>query len=332
MKADVFQMVLYEQALKCTLMANGPQADVELLFFDPPSSNSNANSISSSSNTLAASKETKEEDLNDSPETDKTKHSCKMRFRYSRQACLLEITERIDSSRGREWMKKNIHIANLNEFSSTTRYADTFSDEEQLAFGKLTWFLGICDVAEEGSESQRARGAQVFDPSISLLQFKPYLGSMLPVKDSRPYASAVMHSLSTIKLPPRPVKFNRSRTSRKSDNTDDEEITGKDLTRGTSTSRGATADHSTWPSQDVVNDYTPCAPRSETVSFTSNEDPVQTFQTKFITGVGWCVRHASKISQGGRYKLMFLDGKVLNVDVDEEWVELVENGHVLIPR
>lgn len=48
-------------------------------------------------------------------------------------------------------------------------------------------------------------------------------------------------------------------------------------------------------------------------------------QTRFMPGVGWCVR-----SGGARYRIMFADGVALEVDVDEERVELVErDGSVL---
>lgn len=42
-------------------------------------------------------------------------------------------------------------------------------------------------------------------------------------------------------------------------------------------------------------------------------------QTRFMPGVGWCVR-----SGGSRYRIMFADGVALEVDVDEERVEMVE--------
>ena len=42
-------------------------------------------------------------------------------------------------------------------------------------------------------------------------------------------------------------------------------------------------------------------------------------QTRFMSGVGWCVRSGS-----GRYRIMFTDGVALEVDVDEERVEMVE--------
>ncbi|KAI9509218.1 hypothetical protein F5148DRAFT_1189424 [Russula earlei] len=42
-------------------------------------------------------------------------------------------------------------------------------------------------------------------------------------------------------------------------------------------------------------------------------------QTRFMPGVGWCVR-----SGGARYRIMFTDGAALEVDVDKERVEVVE--------
>ena len=42
-------------------------------------------------------------------------------------------------------------------------------------------------------------------------------------------------------------------------------------------------------------------------------------QTRFMPGVGWCVR-----SGGSRYRIMFADGVALEVDADKERVEMVE--------
>jgi polo-like kinase 4 len=39
-----------------------------------------------------------------------------------------------------------------------------------------------------------------------------------------------------------------------------------------------------------------------------------------MPGVGWCLR-----SGGARYRIMFTDGVALEIDVDEEWVEMVEH-------
>ena len=43
-------------------------------------------------------------------------------------------------------------------------------------------------------------------------------------------------------------------------------------------------------------------------------------QTRFMPGIGWCVRSGS-----ARYRIMFADGVALEVDVDEERVEMVEH-------
>ena len=49
------------------------------------------------------------------------------------------------------------------------------------------------------------------------------------------------------------------------------------------------------------------------------------FETKFIPSVGWCVRYAGPSGGAGRYRMMFFDGKTLEVDVDEECVELMDS-------
>jgi polo-like kinase 4 len=49
------------------------------------------------------------------------------------------------------------------------------------------------------------------------------------------------------------------------------------------------------------------------------------FETRFIPSVGWCVRYAGPAGGAGRYRMMFFDGKTLEVDVDEECVELMDS-------
>ena len=49
------------------------------------------------------------------------------------------------------------------------------------------------------------------------------------------------------------------------------------------------------------------------------------FETRFIPSVGWCVRYASPSGSAGRYRMMFFDGKTLEVDVDEECVEMMDS-------
>jgi hypothetical protein len=49
-------------------------------------------------------------------------------------------------------------------------------------------------------------------------------------------------------------------------------------------------------------------------------------QTRFKDNIGWCIRTGSTETNGGRYKIMFVDGVALEVDADEEWVEFMDEG------
>ena len=64
---------------------------------------------------------------------------------------------------------------------------------------------------------------------------------------------------------------------------------------------------------------------SPSASCTPSAEPLRgltrpRLQNRFIPGVGWCVR-----SGGTHYRIMFADGVALEIDVDEERVELVEH-------
>ena len=56
------------------------------------------------------------------------------------------------------------------------------------------------------------------------------------------------------------------------------------------------------------------------------------FETRFIPSVGWCVRYTGPSGGAGRYRMMFFDGKTLEVDVDEECVELMDSTRDEIVR
>ncbi|KAL1754155.1 hypothetical protein FB107DRAFT_216357 [Schizophyllum commune] len=51
--------------------------------------------------------------------------------------------------------------------------------------------------------------------------------------------------------------------------------------------------------------------------------------TRFLPNVGWCIRYGSRVSQGGRFRIMYLDGATMDIDVDEEWIELQQEGDVV---
>lgn len=79
------------------------------------------------------------------------------------------------------------------------------------------------------------------------------------------------------------------------------------------------------------------------IEWPSMRSPPGPLQTRFIPDVGWCVRYAPirsgnagdanvsgmSAGGGGRYRIMFLDGVELEVDVDKERIEFVgQDGQV----
>lgn len=67
---------------------------------------------------------------------------------------------------------------------------------------------------------------------------------------------------------------------------------------------------------------------NDEIEWPSMKKPPGPLQTRFILDVGWCVRYApsgsvSAMEGGGRYRIMFLDGVALEVDVDKERIEFV---------
>lgn len=66
------------------------------------------------------------------------------------------------------------------------------------------------------------------------------------------------------------------------------------------------------------------------IEWPSMRSPPGPLQTRFIPDVGWCVRYepipsgsGTSAAGGGRYRIMFLDGVELEVDVDREKIEFV---------
>lgn len=48
-------------------------------------------------------------------------------------------------------------------------------------------------------------------------------------------------------------------------------------------------------------------------------------EARFLSSVGWCTRYGSGQSpQGEKYKVLFLNGSILDIDLDKGWVELVD--------
>ncbi|KAJ7459804.1 kinase-like domain-containing protein [Mycena latifolia] len=120
------KLILHTGAAKCTLMANAPPADIELLF---------GLSGSQSRRKTDQSAET----FVDAP---------RMRLRLSRQCGSLEIAKHISGARGEEWTKKVVKTIDENPHISTADW-ETLDATEQDSIAHLARFWRICEVLEQ---------------------------------------------------------------------------------------------------------------------------------------------------------------------------------------
>ncbi|ESK94020.1 serine threonine protein kinase [Moniliophthora roreri MCA 2997] len=266
------KIVFHEPNIRCTLMANGPPGDIELMFMKESFTDTDLLSVPSSA---------------------KHKHEQPVRrLQYSRQDGTLEIASYISGPRGNEWETKTHHLLTQQDLSSNLPKLDC---KEELSVSRLRSFLRIVELLESTEtdfrppKSHSSSHNELPSTSIPFSTSAPNLGS----------SRTIGRSLSTIDLAPRPPKFSTSISKTEMWSL------GKQNSLATNTNLKAT-------------DTTPTWCKDDSLAIRLNTSGVQ---SKFIPSVGWCIRHGSRVSQGGRYKVMFLDGAVLDVDVDEEWVE-----------
>jgi hypothetical protein len=72
-------------------------------------------------------------------------------------------------------------------------------------------------------------------------------------------------------------------------------------------------------SEDRPSNFATCIEGVGSLRDLSASGRSRRLQTRFMPGIGWCVRSGS-----ARYRIMFTDGVALEVDVDEERVEMIE--------
>ncbi|KAF7422600.1 hypothetical protein PC9H_010756 [Pleurotus ostreatus] len=272
------QLVLYTPVARCTLWANGPPADIELLFrsYSP-------------SHKLPAT-------IADAVPT--------MRVRFSRQCRSLEIARYVDTDQGGEWLKKDLigykHPADI----SASDYR-ALADVERDALAQLSDFLKKCETIENApvvpvaNENNESGDGVLSIPSGSTM---------------RSPLSTVVQSLSG-GLIPRPVKTSYQ--------------PGQQQIPFKSCYYAQPNDVSLSLASDT--DTTTADPRLITLDgpnlsgfLCDTAEPSSDLQTRFIPSIGWCVRYGSRISQGGRFKIMFKDGATLDINVDEDWAEFTD--------
>ncbi|KAK1227367.1 hypothetical protein PQX77_009631 [Marasmius sp. AFHP31] len=215
------------------------------------------------------------------------------RVRYSRQTRTLEMSSvqgGKGKEKGKEWKTKTYHV----DSGSDALEVSGLDEEEEEAVKLVKRFLRVCREVEGGDGG----GVQGYSPATNkdkdkvkvkvedYVKFAPsetLTGSGSESTLGIRKPLSLSRSLSTIDLARRPVKFSLSSSANSTSNFK-------------------------YHQDEYVDDSS-----SSSLGV----------QSRFIPGIGWCVRHSSRVSQGGRYKIMFLDGAVLDVDADEEWAELV---------
>jgi len=164
-------------------------------------------------------------------------------------------------------------------------------------------FLNEGKLAGEGK--QVAPAGRPSPPAVGNLHLRSDNQYTISETNIRP-TSSIVKALSTVSITPRPTKLGIA-TSR---------------THGACKRPPQVSDVST-ETQGLQHSVQSTGIQ-DTPQWSREELPAEeysTIQTRFIASVGWCIRYGSRVSQGGRYRILFLDGVVLDIDVDEGWVE-----------
>ena len=288
---------MYEGNYVCTLMANGPRADIEI-----------RTNPRSTSTAISASMTTS------------------IRIRFSRKLRTMQIF-----SSETNLCKKTMFCTARGVPADAGDWA-LLSANEKECLAALLDFLRVVEAVEglprDASEPLSAVPAErqtrqttkrePADSAVSAVQ--PHREN-----DAHPPAASLPKSAatSTITLPSSTVPPPCTRPT---------QVTVSPRPRFPSAIPRASSDTSRKASSTAVGDAPPLVPSSEDrpSSLAACTDDLRSLrdlsasgrsclQTRFMPGVGWCVRSGS-----ARYRIMFTDGVALEVDVDEERVEMVE--------
>jgi polo-like kinase 4 len=269
---------MYKSEVKCTLMANDPQANIELLF----------QSCSHQKDGDAGSDIQK---------------PC-MRMRLSRQNHSLEIARHISGARGGEWTKKTLVATREPRVVGEAEWKELDVTEKD-GLKCLSEFLEVSEAVEllEKGGSARRPLPPIVTPSVIGFRHAPS-DKQYPIGDEiLPSSSAppIQKTLPTVNITSRPPKLDPA--------------TGK---HGACNNLPRVVNESTGTGRQRLGRSF----QSGTVQWRQEEHSISAaIQTRFVPSVGWCIRYGSSVSQGGRYRMLFLDGVIVDVDVDEEWVE-----------
>ena len=288
---------MYEGNYVCTLMANGPRADIEI--------RTNPRSTSA---TISASITTS------------------IRIRFSRKLRTMQIF-----SSETNLCKKTMFCTARGVPTDAGDWA-LLSANEKECLAALLDFLRVVEAIEglprDASEPLSAVPAERQTGHLTKREAAPSAASAVPLhreNDAYPPGANLRKSAATFTIPS-PSSTVLPPSTRPT------QVTVSPRPRFPSAIPRAGSDTSRKASSTAVGDAPPLAPPSEdrpsslaacTEDLRSLRDLSASgrsrMQTRFMPGVGWCVRSGS-----ARYRIMFTDGVALEVDVDEERVEMVE--------
>lgn len=284
---------MYEGNYVCTLMANGPRADIEI-----------RTNPRSTSETISASMTTS------------------IRIRFSRKLRTMQIF-----SSETNLCKKTMFCTARGVPADAGDWA-LLSANEKECLAALLDFLRVVEAVEglprDASEPLSAVPAERQTRHSTKREAAHSAAFAVPPhreNDAYPPGASLPKSAttSTIPLPSSTVLPPSTRPT---------QVTVSPRPRFPSAIPRASSDASRKASSTAVGDAPPSEDRpSSLAACTEDLRSLQDLsasgrsrlQTRFMPGVGWCVRSGS-----ARYRIMFTDGVALEVDVDEERVEMVE--------
>jgi polo-like kinase 4 len=254
-----------------------------------------------------------------------------MRLRLSRQAGSLEIARHVSGARGEEWTKKVLKTIDEHPHISAADWDDLDATERD-GMAHLARFWRTCEVLEQ-LEARQDDPVSHPHPHSHKPSSKHRISRIPTQTDDSPNAPTTTRALpasfsSTQTLPlmnvalaPRPPKlpFLPVPVSRK---------TAQPQREPSPSLLDIASIEGQYPSVTGKTGILPtwCREDGNDVDLTTPDHHFIRSQTKYIPSVGWCIRQSSRVSQGGRYKIMFFDGATLEIDVDEDWAELTSPG------
>ncbi|KAI0304365.1 hypothetical protein B0F90DRAFT_1243241 [Multifurca ochricompacta] len=287
MKKNVPKFVMYEGTFACTLMANEPRADVEI-----------RTSLRSETAAILESATTA------------------IRIRFSRKLRTMQIY-----SNGPSLCNKTMFCTRRGVPADARDWA-LLSNNEKECLAALLDFLRIVEAVEglpqatpgplfTGSAEWTSKhpAKRESGRSAELIAEPPQKSKTSSYKASFPTPASPTAPLPSIVSPPPSRSIH---------------VTVNPRPRFPSAPPRAPSDtlrkaSSTAVSDALVPGGSPYSPTDRVEGVISRRDlPESRLQTRFMPDVGWCVR-----SGGARYRIMFLDGVALEIDIDEEWVEMV---------